>query len=176
MNNNQYTYNQPPMGQGMMPPQMPLRQRMVIGVGRMKDLFPKWLTQYSIGVYLLALIVVSFMYSEHSLPWYYMLSGVVAVMAFFLYGDYAARNLSLEKVRKEKKFEKKIFVVAFIPRLIFMLLIYWIFQANYGDAFGFEAGDAVFYHDIGEDFALNFKNGTFGEFWKEISESIDIFL
>ena len=140
----------------------------------MKDAFPKWFTQYSIVAYILALMVVSFMYSAYSLPWYYFLSGVIAMLVFFLYGSSIVKDTSIDKVRKSKRFEKKIFSIAFISRLSLTLLLYLIFQENYGDAFGFEAGDALFYHDIGEDFALNFKNGTFGKFWKEISESIDI--
>lgn len=135
----------------------------------MKDAFPKWLSQYSIVVYILALAVVSFMYSEHSLPWYYMLSGVVAVMAFFLYGDYAARNLSLEKVRKEKKFEKKIFLIALIPRVLFMLLLYEIFQTNYGDTFGFEKGDAIYYDELGTFVSNLIEKGNF-HFYDEITK------
>lgn len=156
MNNNPYTYNQPPVGQMMPPspqmgaqPRMSMQQRIVKGARRMQDIFPKWLTQYSIVVYILALAVVSFMYSEYSLPWYYMLSGVVAVMVFFLYCSTAVQNTSITKVRKERVFERRLFLIAFIPRLLFMLLLYWIFQANYQDAFGFEAGDAKYYDDLG---------------------------
>ena len=79
-------YQQKPM----MPPQEPRGWRQPIL--RAKDAFPRWLSQYSTVVYILALAVVSFMYSDHSLPWYYMLSGVVAVMVFFLYGGYATKN------------------------------------------------------------------------------------
>lgn len=72
------------MGQMMPPPprpEMPMRQRVMRGMAKKKDAFPKWLTQYPIVVYILALMVVSFMYSEYSLPWYYMLSGIIAVLA-----------------------------------------------------------------------------------------------
>lgn len=175
MNNNQYTYNQPPMGQ--MPPQQPpmsMRQRMLNGMGRMRDLFPQWLTQYSIVVYILALMAVSFMYSAYSLPWYYMLSGVVAVVAFFLYGRNAMQETSVNRVRKMKTFEKKVFLIAFVPRIILMLLLYWVFQTNYGDFFGFENGDAPFYHDLGMDFAEAIKNGEFLNFWKRTSQNIEI--
>lgn len=171
MKENKYTYNQPQMGQMMPPPPqqgMPMRQRVMRGVAKMKDAFPKWLTQYSIVTYILALMVVSFMYSEYSLPWYYMLSGVVALMVFFLYGSTAIKDTSLDKIRKESRFEKRIFLIAFVPRLVFMLLLYEIFMSNYGDAFGFENMDATGYDEIGQFVASLIKDGNF-KFYDQIS-------
>ena len=168
MDNNQI-YNQVPQGQMMPPPPpIPMWQRVKKRGAKMRDAFPKWLTQYSIVVYILALAVVSFRYSEHSLPWYYMLSGVVAVMAFFLYGGYATKSLAIDKVRKEKNFEKKIFLIAFIPRVLFMLLLYWIFQANYQDSFGFENADATYYDELGQFVAGKIQQGNF-HFYDEIT-------
>lgn len=140
---NQNIYNQ----QQMMPPRplMPMRQRVINGAAMVKDAFPKWVSQYSIVVYILALMVVTFMYSIYSLPWYYMLSGVVSVLVFFLYGSTLVKNNALDKVRRESRFEKKLFIIAFIPRLSITLLLYWLFQAYYGDAFGFENADATQY-------------------------------
>lgn len=113
-----------------------------------RNVFPKWLTQYSIVAYILTLMLVSFMFSEYSLPWYYMLSGVVAVIAFFIYGSYSTKNLAIDRIRKEKTFEKKIFILAFVPRLVWMVLIYVIFMSTYGDPFGFENHDTLFYDDL----------------------------
>lgn len=173
--NNQNTYNQPPVGQ-MMPPQgpMPMRQRMVQGVRRMQDVFPRWLSIYPIVTYILALMVVSFMYSAYSLPWYYMLSGTVAVLVFFLLGSTFATRTSIDKMHKAKRFERRIFLIAFIPRVLFMLLLYWIFQANYGDVLGFENQDALFYLEVGEEFADAIGNDKFSEVWKSTNETVDI--
>ena len=131
-------------------------------------IFPKWLSTYPIVIYILALVVVSFMYSSYSIPWYYMLSGVVSMMVFFLYGAKAAKDTSIEKIRKEKNYEKKIFIIAFVPRLLWMLLIYTLFMQNYGDAFGFENADAVYYDDLGQFVASLIENGNF-HFYDEIS-------
>ena len=124
-----------------------------------KDAFPKWLTQYSIVVYILALAIVSFMYSEYSLPWYYMLSGIVSVTVFFIYGSKLVRLTSLDKMPREKRFEKRIFMIAFFPRIIWVILLYTIFKQTYGDAFGFENADARYYHDLGEYVAGLISNG-----------------
>lgn len=154
-----------------MPPQqppMPMRQRMVQGVRRVQDIFPRWLSQYAIVVYILALMVVSFMYSFHSMPWYYMLSGIVAVLVFFLLGNTMTTQTSVDIIHKTKHFEQRIFLIAFIPRVLFMLFLYQIFMSNYGDAFGFENADAKYYHDLGQFVAGLMEKGNF-QFYDEIT-------
>ena len=166
----QNTYNHPPQGPLMPPqPRMHMRQRMLKGARRMLDVFPRWLSTYPIVAYILSLMVVSFMYSSYSLPWYYMLSGITAILVFFLIGSTFATRASVENMHKTKRFERWIFLIAFIPRALFMLLLYEIFQANYGDAFGFEKGDALYYDELGRFVAGLIENGNF-HFYDEISK------
>ena len=148
---------------------MPIPQRISKGVRKVQHIFPKWLSQYPVAIYVVALAVISMMYSSYGLPWYYMLSGVVAVTAFFLFGSTAADRTSEARLRKQKSFEKKIFLIAFVPRLVFMLLLYEIFMSNYGDAMGFEAGDATYYDDLGQFVARLIESGNF-HFYDEIAE------
>ena len=170
-NNN--TYNQPqmppqppmPQGGAFVPPQISRRGRRRIAE---QVIFPKWLSKNALIAYFLALAVVTFMYSSYSIPWYYVLSGVVCMMVFFLYGAKAAQDTSIEKIRKEKNYEKKIFIIAFIPRLLWMLLIYTLFMQNYGNAFGFENADATYYDTLGQFVAGLIENGNF-HFYDEIS-------
>ena len=143
-------------------------------VVKIPDAWPKWLSQNAIAVYFLALALVSLMYSAYSMPWYYMLSGVVAVLVFFLYGSKVAKDLAPNRIRKEKTFEKRIFTIAFVPRLVTMLLLYTLFQVNYGDAFGFENADAQFYHDSGLVFATAFHDGDIISFWRATAKHLDI--
>ena len=160
------------MGQGIpqmgVQPRVPLQHRMMNGARRMQDVFPKWLSTYPVVTYILALMVVSFMYSGYTLPWYYLLSGVVSVIAFFLFGGNVVKETSLDKIRRERRFEKKIFIYAFVPRVLFMVLIYWIFLANYQDEFGFEDMDAHYYHELGEFVSGMINNGNF-RFYDEIT-------
>lgn len=173
MTNNQDPYTQPqmppqppmPQGGAFVPPQISRRERRRIAE---QVIFPKWLSKNALIAYFLALAVVTFMYSTYSIPWYYMLSGVVSMMVFFLYGAKAAQDTSIEKIRKEKNYEKKIFIIAFVPRFLWMLLIYTLFMQNYGDAFGFENADAVYYDDLGQFVASLIENGNF-HFYDEIS-------
>lgn len=129
--------------------------------GRLKNVYPKWLTQYGVIVYILALLLVSFMYSAYSLPWYYMLSGMLAVVVFFIFGNHLTELTSIFKIYKEKNFEKRIFGIAFVLRVIWVFIIYAIFMQNYGDAFGFENADALYYHDLGEFVADLLSKGNY---------------
>ena len=171
---------QPQMRQGpMMPQPMPPRgqwqRRALNAIGRVgKISFPKWLTQYGVMVYILALAVVSLMYGSHSLPWYYMLFGIVGVVVFFLYGSHLAEQTSPLKMRREKNFEQRIFLIAFMFRAIWMVLIYTVFMQNYGDTFGFEDADARFYDWAGEDFAEAFRQHDFMNTWQQTSKRIDV--
>ena len=124
-------------------------------------LYPKWLSQYAVWTYVFALTVVSIIYSAQALPWYYMLSGLISVLVFFLYGRKVCLATSINKIKKPINFEKRIFLIAFIPRLLFMLLLYWIFMENYGDAFGFENSDAIYYNDLGQYVATLISDGNF---------------
>lgn len=157
----------PEQGQ-MVPPQMPMMPPSQGRKAKTVSVWPKWLSQYAIATYLLALAVVTLIYSSYSLPWYYMLSGVVSVLVFFLYGRKLAQDTSVANIRKAKNFEKRIFIIAFIPRLLFTLLLYWIFMENYGDAFGFENADASYYDMLGQFVAGLIGKGNF-HFYDEIS-------
>ncbi len=147
----------------MMPPQVP----MMIPHIQEKGL-PKWVSSYAIGFYVAALMLISFVYSTYSLSWYYMLSGIVAVLVVFLWGQYQMEKWSVYRVHKDHNFEKKLFWEAFLLRLAWTILIYVIFMNNYGDAFGFESGDASYYHELAQFVAGLINDGNF-HFFDEIS-------
>lgn len=130
--------------------------------------FPKWVTNYAVASYILALAIVSMAFSSYGLPWYYLVSGVVGVLAFFLYGSKVAEDTTIIKIRKEAVFEKRIFIISMVPRVLFVILMFFVFQANFGDAFGFENADAVYYDELGVFVAKLISQGNF-HFFENIS-------
>ncbi len=177
-NNQTPTYGNDVEAQMPQGPEMPQQTRLPMRWRRpvrrvAQDVIPNWLTKRAIVAYILALGVVTIVYHNYCLPWYYILSGVVSVLAFFIYGSNAAKRLAVERTG-EKRFERHVFWMAFIPRLIWTILIYHLFMEYYGDAFGFENGDAIFYDDLGRDFAHALSEGNFKAFWKEINNLIDL--
>ena len=171
---NTYYNQQPMMTPPMQPPMSPRGQwqrRAMNIIGRVENIsFPKWLSTYTIAAYIFALLIVTFMYSDYGLPWYYMLSGMVAVLVFFLYGSHIANDkLSIDRIHKSQTFEKRIFIIAFIPRVLFMLLLYYLFTKYYGDSFGFENMDALGYDELGQFVAGMIEQGNY-HFYDAISK------
>lgn len=172
MTNQNNQNNNPEPSQPMMPPPMPPRgqwqRRAMNAIGKVgKISFPKWLSQYAIAVYILALAVVTFMYLSHSLPWYYMLAGVVSVGVMFLYGSNLAEQTSVLRLRRERVFEQRIFWISFILRAVWMILIYSIFMQSYGDSLGFENADALYYDELGKFVSKLIEKGNY-HFYNEI--------
>lgn len=135
---------------------------------------PKWLYSYAIWTYVAAIVVVSGMYLRYSIPWYYIVSGFVGVFVFFFYGKVLTKKWGIDRMRSERRFEKKIFWSSFALRLGWMILIYFIFQNRWGNAFGFENADAMGYHELGCMFASGIQNGHFAETWQNILKYDDI--
>ena len=131
---------------------------------------PSWVSRNAIIMYIVALFTISIMNSAYSIPWYYMLSGVIAIVVFFLFGRSLSESISVARMRREKSFEKRIFLIAIVLRVIFVVLLYSIFQQNYGDAFGFENADACFYDDKGVAFADAISKGRFLDEWRRTKE------
>lgn len=134
---------------------------------------PRWVSNKAIGVYVAALAVVSFLYMQYMLPWYYLLSGIVGVTVFFLAGRKATRSWSFTRIGP-RRFERNVFTFAFFIRLAWMLLIYTVFMNTYGDAFGFENADAVFYDEAGRDLADGWRGMKLATAWNRAQEYADI--
>ena len=106
---NQNTYNQqmPPQHSAPMPPMPPGPMMPPMREALLK--FPSWLNKYAVVVYVMALLIITGMYSAYSLPWYYILSGVVSVTLFFGYGMNLTKRYAVNKIKREANFEKRIF-------------------------------------------------------------------
>ena len=163
---NQNTYN--PQHSAPMP-QMPPRPMMPTPMREVLLKFPSWLNKYAVVVYVMALLIVTGIYSAYSMPWYYLLSGVVSVTLFFGYGMNLTKRYAVNKIKREVNFEKRIFGIAFLLRAIWVITIYAIFMTYYGDAFGFENADASYYNDLGQFVAGLIDKGNF-HFYDEIAK------
>lgn len=122
---------------------------------------PQWLTSRGVICYFVALSVVSVAYLVYTMPWYFMLSGVISVLVFFEYGMRISRQLSIPRINSSLRFERKIFWIAFLLRLAWMLLIYIIFMETYGNEFGFENADTMNYHHMGVYVADMLERGDY---------------
>lgn len=134
---------------------------------------PSWLTKKAIAGYVVALIVVSVWMNRYMLPWYYLLSGTLTVAAFFIFSGKLSRSWAEDRVRSQRRFEKRLFWWAFALRLAWMITILIINRRVYGDSFGFENGDATFYDEMGIFNAELIKKGDF-HFYDHMSSFADL--
>lgn len=63
--------------------------------------FPSWVSSKALLAYLAALAVVSLLYINRLLPWYFMLSGIVAVLVFFFGSSQLARKWDVQHLLQQ---------------------------------------------------------------------------
>ena len=122
---------------------------------------PQWMVSYALTAYALSMLVVSLLYVSHMLPWYFMLAGIMAILLFFVGSRVISRDLSVLRIMKHKRFERQLFWVAMVPRVVFMLLLYRVFMNHFGNPFGFDNADSVTYDTIGKFVADQITHGDF---------------
>ncbi len=107
--------------------------------------FPKYLSTTAIVVYFVALAVVSFLYTQYAMQWYWVAMGIVCVGGFFLLSNYLTKawyNYSTAR------FTKNLFWWALALRVVAVVFMYWFFTEMTGQPFQFGAADTLFYHEL----------------------------
>ncbi|MCQ2146347.1 MAG: hypothetical protein MJZ16_02405 [Bacteroidales bacterium] len=108
--------------------------------------FPRTFSNKAIALYFGLLLLVTLLFISHSLSWYWMVFGAVEVCSFF----YFSCTLPLEWSRlSDKAFEKLIFRVSLLIRLIYVVLSYYFYLGMTGAPFEFGAADVMFYDEMG---------------------------
>jgi len=156
----QNTYNQPPMGQGM-PPQLmgPARPRgwrerwmsrfgMGVQMSRTKDrTIPNWLTGRSIVFFFLSMLVCwfAFGYVPEFELW---IVACISLVIFFYGGQVMSKGWER---KKERVFLRNIFIVGFILRLSWIIYCYFVFNPeHFGNTYGDQA-DTDWYMGFAKD-------------------------
>ena len=118
----------------------------------------RYISFFGIGIYLLALIVVSVVFREHALQLKWMLWGIGEVLFFFVLTTVFYPRW---KDDEPKKFWRKVFWVALATRLLYVLLAYYYFMFTMGTPFGGN-GDAVGYYNRSVELSKYIRRGDFG--------------
>ncbi len=168
--NNPYTYNQPPQGGMMMPPQMNIprprgwRERWMRRFGmdaaeapmmKGERTIPNWLTGKSIVFFFVAMFVcwAAFGYVPAFALWFV---AALSVILFFYGGQAMSRGWER---KKEKVFIRNIFIAGFIIRFLWVLYCYFIFNPTYyGNSYG-DGADVTWYMPFGKALAQWMDNG-----------------
>lgn len=110
----------------------------------MVPFFPKQISYRAILTYLVALTVISIFYSNYSIKVGYMLLGLAFVIGFFSFANVWSKN---KRTFPEKEFIRRLFLVAVIIRLIWVIASYYFYISATGIPFEFGTADAIGYHE-----------------------------
>lgn len=107
--------------------------------------FPKYFSSRAIYLYIVLLLVVPIVFG-HPMKWYWWLFGLVEVISFF----YCSNRLTLDWGRYSNRlFEKKLLSTSLAIRLVYVLFSYFFYKEMTGTQFDFNAGDVLFYDEMG---------------------------
>lgn len=110
--------------------------------------FPNLISRKAIASYFVALAVISLVFMDYVLPFYLMLFGAVEVLSFF----YFSNTLTKRWARlKPELFVKRLFWTALIIRLVYMIFIYFFYDAMTGQPFMFHSADEQFYFLVSKE-------------------------
>ena len=119
---------------------------------------PKWILDISMGIYLLALMACTLLYSRHILDWKWWIFGIVSVVGFFYFAN---RQSKLWLNIRPTTFSKRLFWGAFVLRVLWVLISYYLYFQWTGTAFSIDAADELFYDEIGHYGASLMRDGNF---------------
>lgn len=105
--------------------------------------FSTFYTSKAIIAYCSVLMICAWLFVPRFLPFIWIFTGLLAVFSFFFFSS--VLTIRWANIRP-KIFQNKIFVTALTIRLIYVVLIYFFYEAKTGKPFEFYAGDAYGYH------------------------------
>ena len=118
----------------------------------------RYIALFGIGVYLLALIVISVAFREHALQLKWMLWGIGEVLFFFVMTTIFYPRW---KDNQQKYFLLKVFLVALVIRVAYAVAVGYYYYYQTGIAHEFGSGDSQWYHCTGLRCSRWLKNGYF---------------
>ena len=110
----------------------------------MIPIFPDKIAKKGVVIYLISLAVVSIAFFRYAMPAVYILLGIMWVTGFFLLSSSCSKGWMRYPV---KKFAWRVFWIALLLRIVWVVFSYFFYTAKTGQPFEFGAADAVGYHE-----------------------------
>lgn len=135
----------------------------------MQQAFPNIISKKAIILYFVALILCSILYFEYSLDMQWIVWGIVEVLMFF----YLSHSKSIQYQHiSSKSFVKKIFYIALILRIAYVIFSYFYYISATDTPFEYDSQDAVGYHDGAIWLKAVIKSQNYKEFFALVDEGI----
>lgn len=126
----------------------------------------RYLFSFGIGLYLLALIVISIVFRDYALQLKWMLWGIGEVLFFFLL---TAVFYPRWKGDETKRFKWKVFLVAFIIRGLYAFVMCYYYYWETGIGFEYGAADSIGYHSMAVQLSKYVRAGYVAYAYKYLS-------
>lgn len=135
--------------------------------------FPKYFSNKAIATYMIAFLVVSFLWFQQSMPLLWMFWGIVEVFLFFVLSNSLTKKWTLCST---KQFKNKIFWYSFFITLFYVIVTYFLYIYLRGEPFEYDPSDGTGYHNESLWFIEALRNGTISSYWnyfdtKEFSDT-----
>lgn len=119
--------------------------------------FPRRIANKGIAFYLISMVLVSVLFFQYVIPWYFMVMGIAEVSLFFLLSNKLSKEW--QTIPRTKAFEKKLFLGALLIRLLWVVFSYFFYTQQTGQPFEYDVADAIGYHEEAKWLAgLDWKN------------------
>lgn len=118
--------------------------------------FPKYVKNGGMAVYVIVLIVVTMLFYDYSMPAVFVAFGLFEVILFFQFSS--SLSSSLQKV-SEESFSRRIFVTALGLRAAYVVFTYFLYLYMTDSEFEFNAADSMFYHSMAQWFSYSIREG-----------------
>lgn len=141
---------------------LPFREGMGVGFA------PKTITNTAIMTYFMAIFACTLLYSSHILNWKWWIFGVVEVVGFFYYANIQSK---LWIKMRPISFAKKLFWSALALRVVWVFVSYLLYQNWTGTPFSINAGDEIFYDEVGHFGANLIREGDWNIYTEIINYS-----
>lgn len=104
--------------------------------------FPKYFSNKATCTYILAMLVLLSLFYNASMPIYLYVFGILSVLLFFIGSNNLTKKMSK---LSQRSFESKLFWIALIIRIVYVIIIYVINNSIYGTYYESNSGDIEFY-------------------------------
>lgn len=126
----------------------------------------RYLFSFGIGLYLVALVVISVVFHDHALQLKWMLWGIGEVLFFFVL---TAVFYPRWKGDDTKRFKWKIFLVALVIRGLYAFLMCYYYYWETGIGFEYGAADSLGYHATAVHLSRYVRAGYFSYVFKYLN-------
>lgn len=118
---------------------------------------PRKISNMGMITYLLAMMACTLAYNRYILDWKWWIFGMVSVLGFFYFANHQTKLwINLRPIT----LAKKLFWSAFILRVVWVLVSYFLYNQWTGTPFSIDAADEFFYDKVGHYGASLLRNGN----------------